>query len=112
MPPLDSGPNEKNMARARSILFTDLPSEALRVLHRNDSAASALSILHSAAFQGYGLELTNGTNNNKGTLPKASRGKMKYKYLDYLRNEKGMEGLHKFLSTFVSSLVERALRDS
>jgi hypothetical protein len=96
-----------------SILYTDLRPETQSQLYAAaDKVASTLSITHSAVFAGYASEFLKSQqlpNQQQNPSPDLIRGKLKVKYLDYLKTC-GMEGIHSFLSSFVGSLANRSSR--
>eukprot|EP00978_Attheya_sp_CCMP212_P026346 scaffold86484_cov45-Attheya_sp.AAC.3 len=110
------------MARANSILFTDIPHETLLAFHQFHSphdvkVTAALSITHGAVFAGFASRFlkqhmsvnSSSQNSNRAFSPDLLRGKLKLKYLNYLK-ERGFLGLYSFLTTFVGSLAQAEKR--
>ena len=101
-PSPDKGNDES--ARNLSILYTDLrPETQSRLYQRRDRVSSALSITHGAIFAAYAAEFLRRCNSSDSN---PLRGKRKVEYLDYLRNECGLEGVHEFLYASVASLAQ------
>ena len=95
---------EMNMARCKSILFTDLSAETLGFLHDDyDSISVALSVTHGAAFRSYIRAFWGESEDN------VLEGNVKLKYLDFLKAQ-GLVGIYNFLTSFVSSLASREER--
>lgn len=106
LPSLD--PSEESNARANSICFTDLPQETLERLHKDASHVRfALSITHGAVFAAYASDFMK--MHKLDHNPNAISGKLKVKYLEYLK-ERGLNGVYTFLTTFVGSLADREAR--
>jgi hypothetical protein len=103
--------SSSSSSRTLSILYTDLRLETQSQLYAAaDKVAFTLSITHSAVFAGYAsaflkIQLPDQRNPSLDLI----RGKLKVKYLDYLKTC-GMEGIHAFLSSFVGSLANRSNR--
>lgn len=105
------------MSRKMSILFTSIEAETLFKLNNSAQKAhalSALSITHGAVFAPYSSDFIHRISpketNTEGFVPDILKGKMKQKFLDYLKNDCGMRGVHAFLTSFVSSLATREKR--
>jgi hypothetical protein len=113
-----------DMARANSILFTDIPHETLLAFHQFHSShdvkvTAALSITHGAIFAGFASRFlkqhlsvsssSSQNNSNRTFSPDLLRGKLKLKYLNYLK-KRGFVGLYTFLTTFVGSLAQAEKR--
>lgn len=98
----------------KSILLTKLSNETLTKLNEepwNTRIHRSLSLTQGAVFRHYASEflqvqVRSGLPNDKASH-ELLEGKVKEEYLDYLKDEWGMEGLHAFLSNFVGSLVKR-----
>jgi hypothetical protein len=103
--------SSSSTSRTLSILYTDLRPETQAQLYTAaDKVASTLSITHSAVFAGYASAfLKTQLPDQPKPSPDLIRGKLKVKYLDYLKTC-GMEGIHSFLSSFVGSLANRSSR--
>ena len=83
----------------RSILFTDLflrPATQQRIHAAGAVVAPALSIWNRDVLVSY----------YTADMSKSDNSKVEY-YLEYLRDECGLHGLHEFLHTFVGPLVQR-----
>jgi hypothetical protein len=106
----ESSPSSSS-SRTLSILYTDLRPETQSQLYvAADKVASTLSITHSAVFAGYASDfLKTQLPDQPNPSPDLIRGKLKVKYLDYLKTC-GMEGIHSFLSSFVGALANRSSR--
>jgi hypothetical protein len=104
--------SSSSSSRTLSILYTDLRPETQSQLYAAaDKVASTLSITHSAVFAGYASAfLKTQLPDQPNPSPDLIRGKLKVKYLDYLKTSCGMEGIHSFLSSFVGSLANRSSR--
>lgn len=99
-------------ARSRSILFTQLTPRTLGYLQRRqDMATKALSITHGAAFAEHAQEfLVSSSSSLEKKDRDEIRGALKVRYLDFLHQQEGFQGLFSFLTTFVGSLAEREQR--
>ena len=113
---LDSG--QEDLARENSILFTDVSTKTLQELHTIGSdfqMSTVLSISKGATFAGFAyafMQKLKHLQNKRGNLNLGKSelvGKIKVKYLDYLR-DKGFTNIYTFLTTFVGSLAEREKR--
>jgi hypothetical protein len=115
-----NGDNHDAMAWRMSILFTDLDPDTLAKLSNGPAAStvtSALSITHGAVFAQFASDFlrqhhttTAGRSDETESSSDMLKGKLKQEYLDYLKRNCGMHGLHAFLSNFVGSLAKREKR--
>jgi len=109
---------ELELVRENSILFTDISEKSLQELHEINSefkVSSSLSLTHGATFSGFAssfLSTVQGSKekNNKNIetflSPDLLTGKLKVKYLDYLK-EAGFTNIFSFLTSFIGSLSNR-----
>ena len=101
------------MATKMSILFTDLDPGTLAKLNEpllDQSIRKTLSISHGVVFAQYAADFLRTRSREADVSIDALKGKLKQDYLDYLKEECGMEGLHAFLVTFIGSLAKREQR--
>lgn len=107
-PPPDLRAEESSTAN-RSILYTAVRPETQSQLYAAASkVAFSLSITHGAVFAGYAADFASKSIATACPSPDQIRGKLKAKYLDYLKEDHGMQGIHAFLSSFVASLANRS----
>lgn len=122
---VDTSRQTSDPARENSILFTDISTKTLNELHAISAefrVPMSLSITHGATFSGFAssfLEINAESKKKRKRenlpiegleiTPDLLQGKLKVKYLDYLK-EKGLVDLYAFLTTFVGSLSEREKR--
>ena len=106
-----------NMAWKMSILFTDIRLKTLTKLNSapgKANIAAALSVTHGALFAQHSSEFLRKRATkeelNTDSPDRLLKGKWKQEYLDYLREEWGLEGLYAFLTNFVGSLAKRENR--
>jgi len=96
----------------KTILFK-VPEEVLSMLRGHMPLKQALSITHSSAWSSSChsylklLQERVRPGENMTLSPGMVKDKMRVDYMEYLKKQ-GYIGLHRFLSTFISSLVERA----
>jgi hypothetical protein len=105
LPALDD--SSTNPARHNSILFTEISPELLRGLHLDEESSKALSVTHGATFAGHAADFC---EKHRLSSPDAILGRVKVKYLDFLREHHGLDGIYTFLTTFVGSLADREAR--
>lgn len=102
--------NNHDESRRNSILFTDINSEFLLHLHSLPecfSGTKILSITNWSIFSPFAVSFLKLNHFQDGVIDTGViKGKIKAKYLDYLRDH-GFTNLYAFLSTFVSSLAIR-----
>ncbi len=113
LPTLDAQEGfEHDSAGNYSILYTDISPEYLRELHELPdvfSIRSSFSLTHGSVFSSYAhsyLRTVHGSTKRDADNPNLLKGKLKAKYLEYLK-DRGLHNVYTFLNTFVSSLAER-----